>query len=251
METKICTKCKEEKNVSDFHFLKSRNHYAWSCKKCVYSIRPSKAKSYSPTIFKDLEGEIWCVIPNTNNIYEASNMSRIRSVDRYVVDKKGEKKYVKGRVLKQHLIENGNNRFYSNVCICINNKKKTTTVHSLVFYAFNGFYPKIGSGNVVDHIDNNPLNNNLDNLQLITIRENSTKDRKGYTSEYTGVYFRKDTKKWQSVICINGAQRKILCSKDELEAKKSYEIALENINLYNGNNAEFRKLVKEKMAIVE
>lgn len=250
METKVCTKCKENKNISDFYFVKSRNCYNWHCKKCVYSARPSQAKKFSPTIFLDLEGEVWLPIPNTNNVYEASNLSRIKSVDRHVINEQGIKRYVKGRILKQHLAKHAYNRYYYNVCICIKNKKKTTTVHSLVFYAFNGFYPKRNSGMVVDHKDNNSLNNNLENLELITHRENSTKDRKG-SSKYSGVYFIKNRKAWQSAISINKKQIKILFTKDELKAKKSYEIALENIHLYNGNNAEFRKLIKEKMAIVE
>lgn len=38
-------------------------------------------------------------------------------------------------------------------------------------------------GLVVDHIDNNPLNNHIDNLQLINQRENVTKDREESTRE--------------------------------------------------------------------
>jgi hypothetical protein len=30
---------------------------------------------------------------------------------------------------------------------------------------------------VVDHIDNNPLNNNLKNLQIVSMQINNTKDR--------------------------------------------------------------------------
>lgn len=251
METKICTKCKEIKNISDFHFLKSRNHYAWSCKKCVYSVRPSKAKSFKPTVFLDLKGEIWNNIPNTNNTYQASNLSRIRSVDRYVVDKKERKKYVRGRILKQYLVQDEDKRNYYNVCICIENKKRTTTIHSLIFSAFNGFCPTRESGMVVDHKDNNPLNNNIENLQLITHRENSTKDRKNGVSEYRGVCWRKDSEKWYSAIGINCKQIKIFQSDNEHLCGKAYKIALENIDKYNGNNVEFRKLIKEKMAIVE
>ena len=38
-------------------------------------------------------------------------------------------------------------------------------------------------GLIVDHLDNNPLNNHIDNLQLITQRENSIKDRDASTRE--------------------------------------------------------------------
>ena len=39
-------------------------------------------------------------------------------------------------------------------------------------------------GLVVDHIDNNPLNNHIDNLQLINQRENVMKDREASTREF-------------------------------------------------------------------
>ena len=69
-----------------------------------------------------------------------------------------------------------------------------TSFHRIV-YAW--FYGEVPEGYVVDHIDNNPLNNNLDNLQLLTPRENLVKQniikkakyephikRGGYSEEY-------------------------------------------------------------------
>ena len=56
---------------------------------------------------------------------------------------------------------------------------KTTSlgVHRLVWVWYNDCQP---AGMIVDHIDNNPLNNNLENLQLLTPSENVAKDRTGY-----------------------------------------------------------------------
>ena len=40
---------------------------------------------------------------------------------------------------------------------------------------------------VVDHINNDPLDNRLENLQLISHRYNLSKDKKGGSSKFTGV----------------------------------------------------------------
>ena len=47
------------------------------------------------------------------------------------------------------------------------------SVHRIVYNAFKG---DLEDGLVVDHIDNNPKNNHIDNLQAITSRDNSRKD---------------------------------------------------------------------------
>lgn len=47
--------------------------------------------------------------------------------------------------------------------------KSTVYVHRIIYQAFNGPIPK---GMVINHLDENKLNNNLDNLQICTIKEN-------------------------------------------------------------------------------
>jgi len=196
------------------------------------------------TLFRSLKNEVWKVIPDTNEMYYASNFSRIRSVDRFVINRFGFKKYVRGKLLRKQLAGADGNKYHM-VSLCIHNKKKRTYVHSLVFYAFNGFYPRIGSKMVIDHKDNNSLNNNIENLQLITQRENSYKDRTGCSSKYPGVCYRKERNAWQSSISINREPPfKLLYCKDEDLCGKSYILAIKNIEKYNGNKDEFRKLIK-------
>jgi len=54
-------------------------------------------------------------------------------------------------------------------------------IHRLVWEAFNG---KIPDGYEIDHIDNNPHNNNLDNLQLLSRRDNILKTYEGEDTFY-------------------------------------------------------------------
>ena len=87
-----------------------------------------------------------------------------------------------------------------------------------------------GFDTVVDHIDNNPMNNKLNNLQLISHRENCSKDRKQGASKYTGVsWFARDSK-WRASISFKGSSVHLGYFKDELDAHYQYELALDLIN---------------------
>ena len=85
-------------------------------------------------------------------------------------------------------------------------------------------------------MNNNPLDNRLSNLQLISARENTSKDRKNKTSKYQGVWFCKTTKKWKSEIRINAARFNLGAFTIEEEARDAYINKLqqhENIEIKN------------------
>ena len=80
----------------------------------------------------------------------------------------------------------------------------------------------------VDHIDNNKLNNNLSNLQVISQRENNSKDkfRKGKTSKYTGVHWSQPVRKWKAQIYKNGKVKYLGLFDSEHEAFSAYQYEL-------------------------
>ena len=151
--------------------------------------------------------EIWKKVKDYEN-YEISNFGKVKR---------------KNKVLKYFICKNG----YKYVSLSKNGIVKKITIHSLV--AINFLNHKNDGTNkiVIDHIDNDKLNNNLDNLQLITNRENNTKTKKGITSIYVGV--RKNKGKFESQIRI-GKDRKYLGRfNTELDAYKAYQKALNDI----------------------
>ena len=83
---------------------------------------------------------------------------------------------------------------------------------------------------VVDHIDNDPLNNKLNNLQVITTRKNCSKDKNNKTSKYTGVNRVKKTGKWVSRIKIDGKVYHLGHFILEEDAAKAYLDRLKNYN---------------------
>lgn len=58
-------------------------------------------------------------------------------------------------------------------------------------------------GKVVDHIDNNGLNNRRDNLRIATHTQNQM-NRRSNVNEICGVWFRLDRKKWAARITVEG-----------------------------------------------
>jgi len=160
-----------------------------------------------------MEKEEWRVIKGFED-YVVSNLGRVKSF-----------KCNKERILKPGI----DGRGYYIVGLRKHNKGKTRTVHQLVAIAFLNHKPcelKI----VVDHINNNKLNNRLDNLQLITHRENISKDRKGGSSKYIGVSWSKPSNKWASYINNNKKRIHLGFFNDEEEASEYYQKALYNFN---------------------
>lgn len=80
------------------------------------------------------------------------------------------KQLVIGDVFSRHKYTR--DRSYPKVSFSYKNKPVAITLSRLVYV---WFIEDIPDGCVVDHIDNNPENNKLDNLQLLTIKDNIDK----------------------------------------------------------------------------
>ena len=106
--------------------------------------------------------EIWKPIKGYEGLYEVSNMGRVKSLAR---------KYCRNdRILRGTTGNHG----YNKVGLCKDSHIKTILIQHLVWEAF-GNGRRNGWKQVIDHVDSNKLNNRIDNLQLLTQRENISK----------------------------------------------------------------------------
>lgn len=108
--------------------------------------------------------EIWRDIKGYEGYYQVSNLGRVRSLDRYIVNKKGERKHFTERYLTQV-----SRRDYLGVTLSKNDKSKMFSTHILVAKAF---IANPENKPEVNHIDGNKQNNKVDNLEWCTRSEN-------------------------------------------------------------------------------
>jgi hypothetical protein len=182
------------------------------------------------------ENEIWKDIPNYEGYYQVSDLGRVKSLSRQILNRHG---YwdSKERILKQALNSNG----YSHIVTSKNCKTKSIKVHVLVAISFLGHKPDGSHKVVVDHVNNNKSDNRLCNLQLISCRKNNSKDKINKTSKYTGVYLLKSGKFESKIFHIN---KKVYLGtfETEEEASEYYQKAVESIE----NGEEIKHNRKEQ-----
>lgn len=98
--------------------------------------------------------------------HEVSNTGKVRSIGNVVVTKNGTVKKMKPKELK-----GGNNGVgYLKVCIKEDGVERNEYIHRLVAKAF---IPNPLNKPCVNHLDNNPANNNENNLEWVTKAENT------------------------------------------------------------------------------
>ena len=162
-------------------------------------------------VFKDIKGY--------EGLYQVSNQGRVKSFAKW----RGSSK---PRILSFCANSNG----YYTIGLNKNGKRKTMSIHVLVAMVFLGYKPNgQNRGLVCDHINNDKLDNRVENLRIITPRENSPKRLKKYTSKYVGVSWRKDRNKWTARININNVYKHLGNFKNEYDAYLAYQNALSQI----------------------
>lgn len=111
------------------------------------------------------ENVVWKTYPEYPFV-QANQFGEIRTVDRTITDKNGGKRLVKGRVLKQNAARGG----YLRVNISMNGKQIHLYVHRIVASCF---LPNPDGLPEVNHKDNNPKNNSVENLEWCTPQYNT------------------------------------------------------------------------------
>ena len=131
-------------NLDNLEWISSKDNYQDYLKN--HNLKARKPKYFE----KNLEGEIWKIVPE-NTLYSISNKGRVRNNRT-------------NRLLKFDTSHGG----YQRVML---NTRKRYLVHRLVYSCFTNDYDL--DNYVIDHIDSNKSNNNLENLQKLTITENN------------------------------------------------------------------------------
>ena len=180
--------------------------------------------------------EEWKDIPGYEGLYQVSNTGFVKSLGNGKSNnptKKIEK------ILKFGLSTTG----YYYVNLCKDGKVKNKKVHLIVAETFLNHISDGKYKIIIDHIDNNPLNNNLNNLQCISQRENIVKHHKLRKN----VGYSMNRGKFRSSIYIKNKAIFLGRFKTEDEALKIYETAKLNLQSFTGCNKSFRELLNEKM----
>lgn len=181
--------------------------------------------------------EIWIDIRGYEKMYQISNFGNVKSLDRISFNKEGYFKNLKGNVLRQRLDSNG----YYSVSLCKEGKVSVFRVHQLIAISF---YNHVLSRKMnVDHIDNVKTNNILSNIQVISARKNTSKDRLNKTG-CTGVYKCKKNNYYFAQIRIRGKRIHLGYSKEKQNLSLLYEKAINNLHVFDGDTNKFRKFLK-------
>lgn len=109
--------------------------------------------------------EIWKPIKDFENLYEVSNLGRVKSLPRIKINNRG-KQLTKEKIMKPHDFNNG---YYK---VPLTNKehlKKYYLVHRLVAQSF---IPNPNNLPQVNHKDGDKSNNCVNNLEWITKEDN-------------------------------------------------------------------------------
>lgn len=138
---------------------------------------------------------------------------------------------------------------------------KQFALHRLIWLLFNECIPK---GHVIDHIDNNSLNNDISNLQCILNRENMVKDRNYHFNQFitnkeeyeayqakkaerrAGIEARKAAHRQEKIDKVNTSIDRIKRQIEILRDKQEHSIEVHRNNQYKLNEILAANQIKFK-----
>lgn len=113
---------------------------------------------------------MWKPIDGYEGFYEVSDDGAVKSLDRIVIDRNGQHRLWRGRIMKQTKSRGRDGDGYIVVNLRKNGSSHVVPVHVLVA---NAFIPNPLRLSTVNHIDGNKNNNRVANLEWTTYRENN------------------------------------------------------------------------------
>jgi hypothetical protein len=161
-----------------------------------------------------MSNTIWKPIPGFEGRYEISTFGKVKSLPKIV--KRG---YCFIETKERILINQINGGGYEQVGLSDGNSYRLFRINVLVAMAFLNHDTK--SGLVVDHINKIRHDNRLENLQVITQRQNSSRNIKGH-SRFIGVTLHKKSKRWYASIKKDGKSIHLGSFKCETSAHIQY-----------------------------
>lgn len=150
--------------------------------------------------------EIWKTIKDHPD-YKISNLGNVKSLKLNKI---------------RNLNPSKNNDGYLQVGLSKKGCLKTFHIHKLVAIHFLNHKP-CGMKLVINHKDLNKQNNNINNLEIVTNRENSNMKHIESNSKYTGVSWDNQRNKWKSTIYINGKLKFLGRFNNEKDASIAYQ----------------------------
>lgn len=170
MKIKKCNKCGEIKEIVNFYKHKStKDGFDNTCKSCkdknnkrIYQNK--KTQRHKAWKIKNLKGEVWKDIKEFEELYQVSNLGRVKRLKRKTWNGKNFH-YIEEKIIKPVCSKLG----YLSVNLIKDKKIKHCAIQRLVMIAFT---PNPNNYPQVNHKDENPQNNKVDNLEWCTAKYN-------------------------------------------------------------------------------
>ena len=158
--------------------------------------------------------EVWKDVVGYEGHYQVGSLGNIKSL-----------KYNREAILIPSITKTG----YFTVSLFKSGKTKTKRIHQLVAESFLG-HTRCGYLLVVNHKNHIRTDNRVNNLEIVTQRQNTDRKHLKSTSKFVGVSFSSLCKKWRSMIVLNGNAIHLGLFDTEEEASKFYQNAVISIS---------------------